>query len=141
MTIWASVYMQPSRSLFFPSRLMSSQMHSSYFVMSFKLLLLGFRDRCMYMHTPLPRSSRFSNSSYPSMCSSQRSMAYLAFEILCCSKSCSGSALIILLILLHGKMKSSMYIGTSCVCVCVCLCVCVCVSVYHQKMCQNLSAR
>ena len=43
--------------------------------------------------------------------------------------------------LLHGKMKSSMYIGTSCVCVCVCLCVCVCVSVYHQKMCQNLSAR
>ena len=41
--------------------------------------------------------------------------------------------------LLHGKMKSSMYIGTSCVCVCVCLSVCV--SVYHQKMCQNLSAR
>ena len=78
-SLFGLLYMQPSRSLFFPSRLMSSQMHSSYFVMSFKLLRLGFRDRCMYMHTPMPRSSRFSNSSYPSMCSSQRSMAYLVF--------------------------------------------------------------
>ena len=33
--------------------------------------------------------------------------------------------------LLHGKMKSAMYVGRLCVCLCVCLsvCLCVCVSV------------
>ena len=39
-------------------------------------------------------------------------------------------------ILLHGKMKSAMYVGWLCGCVCVCLCICV-----SSKNCQNLSAR
>ena len=34
--------------------------------------------------------------------------------------------------LLHGKMKSAMYVGCLCVCVCVCVCVRACVCIINK---------
>ena len=45
--------------------------------------------------------------------------------------------------LLHGKMKSAMYVGSLCVCVCVCVCVsvCLCIITNLSEFVRSLASR
>ena len=43
--------------------------------------------------------------------------------------------------LLHGKMKSSMYIGSPCVCVCVCVSVYLCIIKNVSEFVRSLASR